>query len=589
MLILGEKIDTSYANFGSMLRKKCLLVDKTRMIKDFWYGKDVSLIIRPRRFGKTWTMSMLQHFFSADVNRIPTQGLFDNLAISNDDNGEFVRKHQGKYPVIFLTFKDIKAASYQSTVHLIKLLMQELYSEHETCLYSEKINLIDKKRFEHYLAGTSSSDEVPKGLKFLSEILYKVYNKKTVVLLDEYDTPLTHAYQSDFLEPLSLFMRELFSSAFKDNDFLEKGLMTGILRVSRNNMLSGLNNLEMYTLMDNQYSQYFGFTDIEVAELIEVAGVKDHWDEIKQFYNGYNMGGTVIYNPWSLMHYLDKKELSPYWVLTANDDLLKKMMLESDEKTREQLNDLMQGKIITATIDLYLRYENVLKDATSFWTLLLFCGYLTVISKTQKNLKYLCQLRVPNQEVLAQYKDIFTEWLANGLGEHQYHAFLKSLVSGNVEKFTQILGHYLLDSLSFRDVVGKKAENFYHGFVAGIIASIRDTHWVDSNKESGLGLYDIILTPKDACHSVSLILEFKHAKTANMLKRKAKQAVNQMNEKNYSVVLERYPHIQKILKVGLSFCEKTVISAYQEENIITHECGELLLTSVTQHRHYLVE
>ncbi len=585
MPLVGHTIETTTAIFSNMVINNRLLVDKTLMIKEFIEGKTVSLITRPRRFGKTLNMSMLQHFLSTEVIGIPTAGLFDNFAIAKVDNGEFLKKHQGQYPVIFITFKDTKETSFESTINQLRDLIQELYREHTQCLLSEKINQHDKVLFQAYLEGSINDEKLQKSLKFLSEFLFKVYNKKVIMLIDEYDTPLTHAYQYDFLEPLGIFMRDLFSAALKDNAFLEKGLMTGIVRISQNNMLSGLNNLKVYTLLDPEYRQYFGFTEEEIKELVHYTQNDLDLDEIKAYYNGYNIGDCVIYNPWSTMQCLDNKRLDTYWVATSNDKLLSDIFVASDEKTKAKLAILMQKKTIEGLIDINLRYQDLMQSPDALWTLLLFCGYLTVVSKERTDLDLICQLRVPNREILAQYRRIFHEWLTKKIGFSDYSAFLKNLLVGNINEFSQTLSEYLLHSFSFRDVGNRRdlaeddyprrpippAEKFYHGFVMGLIASIQETHWVDSNKESGLGLYDVMITPKDERYDLGIILEFKYTKKVSALKKAAEDAIKQIHQKEYDTILKRSSpspsHVKQVLKVGLAFCEKSVSIAHRVEDL----------------------
>ena len=580
MPLLGHKIEITNANFGRMVRDRCLLVDKTLMIKDFFEGKIVSLILRPRRFGKTLAMSMLQHFFCQEVAGESTAELFNDFAIAEVDNGEFIKKYQGQYPVISITFKDLKEPSYESTISKLRDLIQKLYREHKKSLSAEKIDNDDRKLFQQYMDGSVNDEQLQSSIAYLSEFLFKAYGKKAIILIDEYDSPLTAAYTYDYLEPLSNFMRNLLSAALKDNQYLEKGLMTGILRVSKNQMLSELNNLELYTLLDETYNQYFGFTENEVTELIQTTVADHSLEEMRPFYNGYLMGGKVIYNPWSIMNYLDKKKLSCYWVLTSNDTLLKKVLLNSSDETKEKLSQLMQGETIEGKVDVNLRYEDLMGKKEAIWTLLLFAGYLTAINQESEDLQFRCQLKIPNQEVRAQYVSIFKAYLEERLGEVNYKSFLESLLKGDVDGFTETLGSYLMESLSYHDVVGKKAEKFYHGFVAGLVASIRDTHWVDSNKESGRGRYDLILIPKDVKCSLGIIIEFKKTSQADVLKTIAEDALNQINTKNYDTVLKRYAYIHDVLKIGLAFCDKAVVSAYQNEDLSTHKKSALALSKM---------
>lgn len=590
MAFIGHNIVTSTDNFGNLVRKNCLLVDKTLMIKEFLNGEEVSLITRPRRFGKTIALSMLQHFFSAEVAGQSTSGLFDNLAIAKEDNGEFVKKHQGQYPVIFISFKDLKESSFEATIRQLRDLIQKLYREHESLLQlaPKEMTVSDKTLFQKYLMGDIDEAQLQSAIAFLSEFLYKAYSKKNVVILiDEYDSPLTNAYQyrksePTFLNNLSDFMRNMFSAALKTNNFLEKGLMTGILRVSKNNMLSGLNNLAVYTLLGKKYAQYFGFTEEEVKELVDYTKNDVNLSDVQAFYNGYKIGDTTIYNPWSFMKFLSNHELAPYWVQTSNDSLLRDNFLTSNDDTKSKLSHLMQGESISGKIDINLRYEELIDSSDALWTLLLFCGYLTIESKQQTLMQLTCQLRIPNAEILAQYRQIFVDWFEKKLGKANYISLLSSLITGDVEAFTASLGDYLMDSLSFHDVHAKKGENFYHGFVAGLIAGIRDTHWIDSNKEGGGGRYDLICTPKDPQHPLGIVIEFKKADNVNALKNSAEAALKQIDIKAYNTVLKRYSYIHRVLKIGLAFCDKAVVSVYQHEDLSTHKSCAIVFSQMVQ-------
>jgi hypothetical protein len=574
MAFLGDIINISTDNFATLVRGDYLLVDKTLMIPEFFKGTTVSLVTRPRRFGKTLTLSMLQHFFAAEVNGIPTAGLFDQCVIAKEQDGEFLKRHQGQYPVIFISFKDLKEESYDSVIRKFMILTQELYQEHERHLGSDNISETEKTLFQQYLSCNVTIEQLKGALKFLSKFLSKVYNKKVFILIDEYDSPLTNAYQhtpkhlvsseQGFLYRLSNFMRDLFSAALKTNPFLEKGLITGILRVSKNNMLSGLNNLKVYTILDEKYSSYFGFTQEEVNELIQEKMLTDNMAEIKSFYNGYLIGGSWMYNPWSFMSFLNKKELVPYWVMTSNDKILRDHFIGSDEDTKEKLKTLMLGETISGEINVNLQYEDLMQKPSALWTLLLFCGYLTLEAKhiDPVTLAWICELRVPNREINAQYRSIFQEWLSDHIGQSRYASLLSSLLKGDVPVFMQLLSEYLMSSLSFHDIVGKKSEKFYHGFVLGLIASIRDTHKVDSNKESGKGLCDVRIMPKDARYSVGVIIEFKHAGNETLLKESAEKAMQQIIAREYDTELKQSPLVKQVIKIGIAFCDKAVIATY---------------------------
>ncbi len=579
MPILGRKIECTHAVFSRLVRDGCLLVDKSLIIKEFFEAEVVALLLRPRRFGKTLTLSMLQHFFSAEVAGVSTADLFSNFAIAKVDNGEFMRLHQGQYPVISITFKDLKEPTLEEAIDGMRVLIQKMYREHQKLLRSEKLSTEDKALFQTYLSGLPNKSQLEEALQLLSEFLYKAHGKKAIILIDEYDSPLTAAYVYGYVEELSNFMRNVFSSALKDNIYLEKALMSGILRVSKNQMLSELNNLKVYTSLDDAYGSYFGFTEAEVAELVEAVGITHGLEDIRRFYNGYFMGKTVVYNPWSLLNYLSNKELGPYWVLTSNDTVLRKVLVNSSEETKDKLSRLMQGENITDTVDVNLRYEDLIDKKESLWTLLLFAGYLTVVNKERDGLQWRCQLRIPNLEVLAQYTSIFRSYLTEDLGTTKYDTFLKSLLAGKVEQFTALLSEYLLDSFSVKDTPAIfNAENIYHALMLGLVASIRETHHVDSKRESGTGFYDLLLTPKTAAHSLGILLELKYLKITStqdpvkihaLLKEHAERGLKQIEDRQYETVLKRSPQVTQRLKVCMTFSGKNVLSLHQFKDLNT--------------------
>ena len=389
-------------------------------------------------------------------------------------------------------------------------------------------------------------------------------------------------------------MRNIFSSALKSNAHLEKGLMTGILRVSQNSMLSGLNNLKCYTLLSTNYNQYFGFTEDEVQELIEHVKPFENIENIRNYYNGYKIGDLTIYNPWSLMNYLQEKTLRPYWVLTSNDKLLKDALLKSSDFIKEQLGQLIAGSSIEAPININLRYEDLMKNTDTLWTLLLFCGYLKVENTRPQDDVFICELKIPNNEVAIQYKTVFTAWLKEKLGLQNYDPFLKDLVENRIEIFIHKLRHYLLGCASAQDFT---SESNYHTFVLGLLSGITTTHYLHSNKEFGAGFADVILIPKDVANTQGIILEFKYVsfknkhaddhKNMRLLSTDTRSAVvtalKQIDLRGYSFTFSEHPHIKEIIKIGIAFANRfvaagsvmtdvekdsaLVMKSFEEENI----------------------
>lgn len=565
MPLVGEKPSASTDNFALMLEDNCLLVDKTLMIKDVIESADSALlIVRPRRFGKTLNLSMLQYFFAASAYGVATQGMFDRFQIAKVDNGEFIKKHQGQYPVILISFKDVKEKDCPTVMEKIAVLVAEVYRQHRDLLNSDKLAESDRKQFEKYIEKEVNTAELEQALRFLSECLYQVHGKRVMILIDEYDTPLSSAHEHKYMEAFNGFMRGLLSSAIKSNPYLKKAVLTGILRVSKNSMLSGLNNLETYTLFDKKYQHYFGFTEAEIDELTSTVKIDHSREDIQRFYNGYKIGGEVIYNPWSIMSYLKSGELLPYWVWTSNDKMFEDLLLDSKESTKEEIERLILGESIEAKIDTHLRYENLMEDPNSLWTLLLFCGYLKVEESHLSDdgtAARTCQLKIPNEEIMRLFKGVFINWLKGTMGD-SYEALLKHLISGNVEAFTQVLNEFIINSLSFRDVGGDKktTERFYHGFFIGLTANLLAKYHYTSNRESGSGVYDVGLVPKSLTNDTGLILEFKHAKLKQDLTQLAEEALLQIDKMGYETEFRKFPHVKKVLKIGLVFSEKAVQS-----------------------------
>ena len=583
MPLVGEKIETTIDDFGSLVRKNCLLVDKSLMIKDFLDGQDVSLITRPRRFGKSINMSMLNHFLAPHVYGNSTQGMFNNFAIARVDEGAFLEQHQGKYPVISISFKDIKEMTLKSAIDKIRDLIQKLYREHLYVIKTCELNPQLKSNFDKYCNGTANEAELENSLQFLSEFLYTALGKKVFILIDEYDTPLSSAYEYKYDNEMSLFMRNLFSAALKSNPFLEKGLMTGILRISQNTMLSGLNNLKIYTVMDSKYNQYFGFTEEEVCALLKHKNITVPLENVRNYYNGYIIGGLTLYNPWSLINFLDNKVLGPYWLLTSNDKLLKTILINSTDVAKSQISNLIQNKTIEGEINVSLRYEDLMKNPDTLWSLLLFCGYLKVEHSelSQTGGAQICQLKIPNQEIKSLYIGVFSEWLKEKIGYTQYSSFLKTLVAGNVDAFTKNLTGYLLACTNALDF---QTESEFHSFVLGLLASITETHLLYSNQSYGIGRPDCLLIPKEGNGTQGLILEFKHLsskkddieKLKEESKQLAKSALNQIDMRGYAFAFQQHTHVKQVLKVGIAFIKRVVTAVTASQQL---EDGELLQTS----------
>ena len=590
MPLVGHIVEESTSNFAIRVQNEYLTIDKTEFIRTFLLETAaISLITQPRRFGKSMTMSMLQYFCAATVDGVETKGLFDQFTIAKVDNGAFLKEHQGQYPVISVSFKDIKDNTYEKTTQGFSNVFSQLYRQHKKLLNNPNIDDDDKREFRLYLEGKADDKKLQNALQYLSEFLYKAHgNKRVILLIDEYDAPLTSAYEHQFLAELSGFMRNLFSAALKDNQYVQKGTMFGVLRVSQSEMLSGLNNLRTYTVLDSTYQKYFGFTEPEVKLLLQCTKLlesnTDHnqpsvitIEKIRRYYNGYKVGETILYNPWSMMQFLSQKRLDTYWVFSASEYLLKKMLLRSRVEDKAVFGQLIQQQAVEKRLKLNVRYEDLMEDADSLWSLLLFGGYLTVESQRKEQDQTLYSIKIPNHEVLTQYTEIFAGWLKEAAkGEASYNTLLNYLTNGEINAFTEKLGELMLTVLSVKDVSGDKEqpERFYHGLVIGLIASLRQTYHVFSNREGGLGFYDALLLPKaETNQELAIILEFKRCTSKQDMAKMAEEAKGQIQLNHYEATLKDYPHVKSYMAVGLAFRDKSVMSSYEKRNAHT---GELI-------------
>lgn len=408
---LKKKIPTGVNNFHKLIRGNYLFCDKTLMLKEYLdKGEEVTLIVRPRRWGKTLNMSMFHHFFAPEVYGNKTTELFLDLNIARVENGKYL-EHQGQYPVIFVSFKDIKESSFEDALKKLKILIRILYREHRYLLETNQLELDEKELFTDYLTGNIGKAELEDSIRYLSELLAKVYGKKVYIIIDEYDTPLNNSYEK-YLEDMTRFMRNLFSAALKGNEALERGILTGILRVSKDSMLSGLNNLTTYTLLDAPYKQHFGFSEKEVADLFVESGHFLNLKEVKKWYNGYKMYDLIAYNPWSIVACLSNEgQIDLYWAESARNDLVKSTIIGSTSDVKSQLEILMQEGTISTRINKQVTFDMLSDNEMALWSLLLFTGYLTAESSTLdiSMSGHVCELRIPNLEVLTLYRQYALE------------------------------------------------------------------------------------------------------------------------------------------------------------------------------------
>jgi hypothetical protein len=553
-----------YDNFRALIDNQLEFVDKSLFIQEIIddVATQAAVITRPRRFGKTLNLSMLHLFLSSEVNSQSTKELFNGLKIA--ENKAFCAKHQGQYPVIFVTFKDIKNENYKEAYAKLCELMSRIYTEHCYLLSSSKLLSHQKKVFESVLEEKASDAHMSSALLNLTHALYLYHGVRPWLLMDEYDTPIQASYVHGYYDLMIHLMRSLFGSVLKTNPYLYRAVITGILRVAKESLFSGINNLEAYSLLRSEYSQYFGFTEEEMDYLLKKADLVNHSKEIKDWYNGYQVGDTVVYNPWSVANCIKRKgELQPYWVNTSDNQLIRNTLVRSSMGFKEQFELLLQDKPIEQLIDENTVFGDLAVNESAAWSLLLMAGYLKVISQRRTEQGLWCRLAIPNKEVKNLYRQIIEEWLSNGHGIAWYNQFLTHLLTGNIELFEQELKEVMEQTVSSHDT-GRNPEAFYHGLMVGLTASLyhSDHYEIQSNKESGYGRYDYIIFAHDKSKP-TLLLEFKKVSAKDkepeqldsLLAQAAQEALDQIDQKHY-VAEAKQRGSTHILKIGLAFSGK---------------------------------
>ena len=531
-------------------------VDKTMLIKDFLDQKPmVSLFTRPRRFGKTLNMDMLRVFF--EISEDDTSKYFTDKAIWKC--GEEYRTQQGIYPVVFLTFKDVKFDTWEATIHKIRGLLQEEYGRHPELASSDKIADYEKEYFQKVLNGTASEVDLTSALEKLSKMLAAHYKKAPIIIIDEYDTPIQEGYSKDFYDEIIGFMRNFFSGAFKDNRNLSYGFLTGILRIAQESIFSGLNNLTVNSVMDEEYDNYFGFTQSEVKEMLEYYGMSEKESELKEWYDGYLFGSEEIYNPWSVINYIAKGGIpQAYWVNTGKNEILEDVLKIATDDITERLFALLQGEMVVARIDQNVVYRSLAEDPANIYSLLLIAGYLKIPRKElQADGTYLCEVSIPNREIAAVYKnEILSHLLQIGaVTRTTANRIAESLYTNDHKKLQKAIAEYMDKSISFYDA---GAEGFYHGLVLGLIALMDNQYKIKSNRESGDGRYDISLFPREEKYP-GIIMELKWKKnlSADDLDGLAEEAFDQIEKMRYDSEMKENG-VQDILIFGIAFSGKKV-------------------------------
>ena len=541
------------SDFKTIIEKNCYYFDKTQWIEEIIKdGAAVKLFTRPRRFGKTLNMTTLKYFFTMK-NAEKNKKLFEGLDISKSE----YFKYQGQYPVLFLSLKDIKKSSWETCFSTIKRMIRSLYSEYKDV--QECLDELELEDFKNIYFGKEEA-YYSTSLRFLCECIYKHYGKKVILLIDEYDTPLVAANMYEYFEGEARdFFRDFYSTVLKDNEYLEMAVLTGIVRVAKENIFSGLNNLYVYDTFDDAYPSYFGLTQKEVEEALKYYEIDFEIDKVKKWYDGYKFGGIEIYNPWSITYYIKNKKIGPYWVNTSDNLLIYDTLKKGDLEIIEELKQLIERKELVKSLDKGFSFEDLKVSSGYIWSLMIASGYLRVVRKLNNDpfsSDYVVD--IPNLEILSFFeKDFIRRFMKD---PDYFRELINSLVKGDMYRFEERLKYIFMTSPSHFDF--KQEEANYHLFILGMLIQLKREYKVKSNLEAGYGRTDVLVLPYDR-NKLGFVFEFKVSKSEEELETKAEEALKQIDEKNYEVIMQD-EKIEHYFKIGISFYKKELAIKYEE-------------------------
>ena len=546
-----KAVPVGIEDFERIVREDYYYVDKTLLIEELLINRaPVTLFTRPRRFGKTLNMSMIKYFFDVK-NKEENKKLFENLKIYNSE----YMSEQGKYPVIFISLKDLKGDTWEECLKRLKLFIFDLYAEFE--YIREKMNEWDKRKFEKVLYEKEDTDYIM-SLKFLSDSLYKYYGEKVIILIDEYDAPIINAFDKGYYNEAVNFFQTFYSSALKTNSSLKYGILTGITRIIKEGIFSGLNNLYVNTILSRDYSEYFGLLESEVVEMLDYFDMKYKIEEVREWYNGYIFGESEVYNPWSIVNYVREKEIKAYWANVSGNTLLENMLNHAEESVYDDLKRFTDGESIEKYISDGTTIKSLLSNDNEIWQLLLYSGYLTKDRK-QKEIDVTTEytdvynLRIPNKEIRKYFGNMFLNRFFGT--EVKTNILMKALEGGDIKKFEKTLGEIMINMLSHFDL-DKEMEKIYQVFMIGLVGFLMGKYEIISNDESGYGRYDLAMIPIKS-NEKAYLMEFKISKTKKGMEESAEKALKQIDEKKYDTKLKARG-IKNILKIGIAFYGKEV-------------------------------
>ena len=562
MIDVTKVIGIGKQSFEDIIKSNCFYIDKTSLIKEWWESEDdITLITRPRRFGKTLNMDMLKCFFS---NQYRDQGqLFEGLNIWKEEK---YQQLQGTYPVIYLSFADVKQTNYKDAVLKIKKIITDVYQQYIELAGWEGLTEVQVRQFQSvdpYMDDVTAQC----ALKDLSGYLYRYYEKKVIILLDEFDTPMQEAYIHGYWDEFTAFIRSLFNAAFKTNPYLNRAMMTGITRVSKESIFSDLNNLKVVTTTSEEYATCFGFTQKEVFAALEEFQLADQKDAVKQWYDGFTFGSQRdIYNPWSITNYLKEKKLLAYWASTSSNGLINRLIQTSKPDVKEFMEELLNEREIVLNFDEQIVFDQLETKENAIWSLMVASGYLKIDKIEYRGILHVpwYHLKITNLETLGMFSEMFTGWFQNT--RSNYNAFIKAMLCGNIKEMNAYMNEVALATFSSFDTGSHPSgrtqpERFYHGFVLGLLVELRDQYEVRSNRESGYGRYDVMLIPRQK-NQLAFVLEFKvyNAQEELKLEDTVQSALLQIEEKHYDTeLIERGISKSKIRHYGFAFEGKKVL------------------------------